>query len=93
MLKKRSAVFDAVINCLESDPSYSLSALTKIVGAGRHTIAKSVREAANQDFRAFRGCLKVRLACSLLAQKPDISVKEVSYTLGYRHPRGLRSIF
>jgi len=72
---------------LDAEPRLTLAELSRRLGVCRQTLEKAVRAATGKSFRQCRAESLAVKARGLLAADGAHSIKEVSYTLGYRSPQ------
>lgn len=72
---------------LDAEPRLTLAELSTRLGACRQTLEKAVRTSTGKSFRQRRAEWLVLKARQLLAGDGTYSIKEISYTLGYRSPQ------
>lgn len=72
---------------LDAEPRVTLAQLSRRLGVCRQTLEKAVRAATGKSFRQWRAESLAVKACGLLAADGTHSIKEISYTLGYRSPQ------
>jgi AraC-like DNA-binding protein len=77
-------LFGRISQKLHSSPQLSLEELSLDIQIERHTIERAVRAGAGTTFRDFRKRGRLNAAQKALRENPDLSLKEVAYTLGYR---------
>lgn len=80
-------VFETVCRSLEEAPLTSLGYLSQKLKIERHTIEKSVRRETGCSFRELKKQFAFAAALDRLRSRPTLSIKEISYELGYCSPR------
>jgi AraC-like DNA-binding protein len=81
------ALFTRINHQLHSVPCPSLEELSDRLQVERHTIEKAVREATGRTFRDVRSRILLEHAKTLLGGRPNQTIKEVAFQLGYQSPR------
>ena len=80
-------LFDLIVGCLNSSPNVSMIELSQQLGIGRHTIEKCVKSLTGMTFRKLQRTILLEHARHLLAHHPNLSIKEISFDLGYASQR------
>ena len=57
------------------------------LGVGRHTLEKSVKAATGKNFREYRATVLLDQARRRLGQNPNLSIKEIAFSIGFRSQR------
>jgi AraC-like DNA-binding protein len=72
---------------LRKSPATTLDDLAASMCLHRHTITRLVFESTGLTFRGWKDSMRRDIACDLLLKNPNVSIKEVSYALGFRTTR------
>lgn len=83
----RRALFREIKTMVFENPGTSLSSVARALEVHRHAINQVVYEATRLSFSAWRRQLLLDRALDLLANRAAISVKEISFSLGFSSPR------
>jgi len=83
----REGLFAKVASYLEERPRVFLKNISAELRVERHTIERVVRELTGLSFRDYQKRVLLAQATKLLCQNPNRSIKEIAFTLGYKHPR------
>jgi|SRR5580700_2100444 AraC family transcriptional regulator len=77
---------DTVLSRLRRAPSCLLGDLSRELCVSRRTIQKAVSTATGKTFRHFREEMLVERVRIILASNPMMSVKELSFVVGFKSP-------
>jgi AraC family transcriptional regulator len=77
---------DAILLYLRRTPCGLLADLSVELQVSRRTIENTVRVAAGKTFRNLREEILVERVRSILASHPRVSVKELSFAVGFKSP-------
>jgi len=72
---------------LEKRPRTSLALLAREASVDRHTIDKAIRLTGKRSFRQLQSEILKTKAVELITNSANLSIKEISYLLGYRSSR------
>ncbi len=67
--------------------------LARHVGIDRSHLARIFRQTMNTSPTGYLISFRIRKACELLTSRPDLSIKEIAYSVGYRDPLFFSRIF
>jgi AraC-like DNA-binding protein len=81
------ALFLSVSRDLQSVPCPSLEELSQRLDVERHTLERAVRGATGTNFRDFRSRMRLEQAKNVLRTRPNQTIKEVAFSLGFHSPR------
>ncbi len=82
-----ASLAEQVRQMLTSDPRTSLSAISAKLRVERHTLEKVLRTTTGTCFRELQRELMLARACQILAVETSLSIKQVSFLLGYKSPQ------
>jgi AraC-like DNA-binding protein len=76
-----------VLSELNKRPRSSLALLAREAAVDRHTIYKAIRLTGKESFRRLQSEILRNKTVELMAKSSNLSIKEISYLLGYRSSR------
>jgi AraC-like DNA-binding protein len=82
-----TGLFSRVSNEMRRNPYSQLHDLSGYLGVGRHTIEKSLKVATGKSFREYRANVLLEHARSQLEQNPNLSIKEIAFSIGFHSQR------
>ena len=82
-----TGLYGRVSKEMRRNPYSQLHYLSRYLGVGRHTIEKSVKAATGTSFREHRTKVLLEHARSRLEQNPNLSIKEIAFSIGFRSQR------
>lgn len=80
-------LYERMYLSLHRNPSISLRDLCRELGVGRRTLQCAVIAVKGKRFRDLRGELLLAKVANLLIATPGLSIKELSFQVGYQSPR------
>ncbi len=80
-------LFEEISARLGRSPCGSLGELSQELRVGRRTVEKAVKMATRNNFREFRRQLLLTRVSHLLASQATLTIKELSFAMGYRSAR------
>lgn len=83
----QSALFGEIITRLKANPGTSLGALSHAINVSRRTIEGNVCKMSGRQFKDLRQEYLVMRIQEILKGKPAISIKELSFAVGFRSSR------
>jgi transcriptional regulator GlxA family with amidase domain len=82
-----TGLYSRVSKEMRRNPYSQLRYLSRHMGVGRHTIEKSVKAATGKSFREYRANMLLAHARLRLGQNPNLSIKEIAFSIGFRSQR------
>jgi AraC-like DNA-binding protein len=83
----KDLLFSHVSFILSEHPESSLGTLSRQLGVSARTLETVISERTGKAFRFLREAAMISAVGRLLAQRPLLAIKEISYAMGYRSPR------
>ena len=83
----RMALFNSISALIRKDLRMSLSQLSERLGISARTIETVVKSATGKTFRELHQEMVFSLAVSLFVSQPSLSIKELSFQVGYSSSR------
>jgi methylphosphotriester-DNA--protein-cysteine methyltransferase len=83
----RELLFAQIYSIISREPACSLVALSKRLAISKRTAELVVLAKTGNGFRALREATMIYSVRSLLRQDAAVSIKELSYSMGYKSPR------
>lgn len=77
-----AAIFVRITSAVECNPGITLSEMASLLGTERHTVERACRMHGT-SFRILRQRARFLLACELLRNRGEQSIKQVSAAVGY----------
>jgi AraC-like DNA-binding protein len=76
-----------IIATLRANPRISLLTLSREFGIDRHTIEKAIKRETGKTFGQVAQFYRFEMTCDILQKDEILSIKEVSFKVGYKSPR------
>ena len=87
MSYNRTFLFLTISNRLDENPSTPIGLVCKELRISRRTAQDVVKAQTGKSFSALRYEILTKKARQLFTSQPNLAIKEVSFALGFRHPR------
>lgn len=84
--------FDAIQRNL-SNPDYTQEQFISELGISRSTAFRKLKSLTGMTYVDFARNVKMKEACRILKEKPDMRISEIAYALGFNNPKYFSSIF
>ncbi len=76
-----------------SDPDYTHQVMMQEVGASHATLYRKLKTITGMDATAFVRVIRMRTACQILTNNPDIRIGELAEKVGFSNPRYFSTCF
>jgi AraC-like DNA-binding protein len=86
MTYDRTALYETVVACLLKEPRAAAGDIAARLRVSRRTLQETMLESTGIGFRELQKKMLVARVCMLLRERP-LSVKELSFAVGYKSPR------
>lgn len=80
-------LFAKIAAYIDAKPRTSIVEVAARLRVDRHTVERAVREKAGKQFREWRDQILGSKSVAMLAHRPELSIKQVAWELGFRSPK------
>jgi AraC-like DNA-binding protein len=78
---------------LFTDENFSLRKMSDLLGVTVHQLSRIINEKTGTNFRVYLNSYRVKEAMVLLCEKPDLSIIEVAFAIGFNSKSSFNDAF